>query len=267
MIDEPGLTLPQRHGVRWVHGSREDPIVQFGIYTVGDIAPDRVTGRARSESERIRNTVRIARRAGQLEGRTSVVTGGTTGIGLATAVRSADEGAHVSVTGRREAGLQAAVTTIGTDRVTAVAGDISSMADLDRLYDAVGARGEGVDVLVANAGVGSFVTLEQTTEEHVDEVSGVNARGILFTVVSPAWIETPGGTAAFGDEETARPSWRTSLRRCPGAGRAGPRRPPRSWPSWPRERAATSTARTSTSTAARTRSEPALPTTPREDRT
>ncbi|MEO3764698.1 SDR family oxidoreductase [Streptomyces sp. B8F3] len=199
---------------------------------------------------------------GQLEGKTSVVTGGSAGIGLATAVRLADEGAHVFVTGRREAELEAAVKTIGTDRATAVAGDISTMADLDRLYDAVRARGKGLDVLVANAATGTFVTLEQTTEEHFDQTFDVNVRGTLFTVqkalpllndaasivllgstagdrgvaafgayaaskaavrsfartwsnelkdrgirvnvVSPAWIETPGGTAAFGDEETAR---------------------------------------------------------------
>ncbi|WP_419702683.1 SDR family NAD(P)-dependent oxidoreductase [Promicromonospora sp. NFX87] len=199
---------------------------------------------------------------GQLEGRTAVVTGGSSGIGLATAVRLADEGAYVFVTGRREAELKAAVTTIGSDRATGVAGDISKPADLDRLYTAVQARGSGLDVLVANAAVGSFVTLEQTTEEHFDQTFGINVRGTLFTVqkalpllndgasviltgstaadrgmeafgaysaskaairsfartwsnelkgrgirvnvVSPAWIETPGGTAAFGDEETAR---------------------------------------------------------------
>ncbi|AZM49337.1 short-chain dehydrogenase [Streptomyces sp. WAC 06738] len=199
---------------------------------------------------------------GQLEGKTAVVTGGSTGIGLATAVRLADEGAYVFVTGRREAELEAAVKTIGADRATGVAGDIAAMADLDRLFDAVRARGEGLDVLVANAAIGTFVTLEQTTEEHFDQTFAVNVRGTLFTVrkalpllndgasvvlvgstagdrgmeafgayaaskaavrsfartwsnelkdrgirvnvVSPAWIETPGGTAAFGDEETAR---------------------------------------------------------------
>ncbi|MGW3729316.1 SDR family NAD(P)-dependent oxidoreductase [Streptomyces sp. F001] len=199
---------------------------------------------------------------GQLEGKTSVVTGGSTGIGLATAVRLADEGAYVFVTGRREAELEAAVKTIGADRATAVVGDISKPEDLDRLYEAVRARGKSLDVLVANAAVGAFVTLEQTTEEHFDQTFAVNVRGTLFTVqkalpllndgasivlvgstagdrgveafgayaaskaavrsfartwsnelkdrgirvnvVSPAWIETPGGTAAFGDEETAR---------------------------------------------------------------
>ena len=199
---------------------------------------------------------------GQLDGKTAVVTGGSSGIGLATARRLADEGAYVFVTGRREAELEAAVTAIGPERATGVTGDISELADLDRLYDAVRARGRGLDVLVANAAVGTFVTLEETTEEHFDQIFGINTRGTLFTVqkalpllndgasviligstaadrgmeafgayaaskaalrsfartwsaelkhrgirvnvVSPAWIETPGGTAAFGDEETAR---------------------------------------------------------------
>lgn len=199
---------------------------------------------------------------GQLDGRTAVVTGGGTGIGLATALRLADEGAHVFITGRRKTELDTAIEAIGPARATAVPGDISRAQDLDRLYEAVRARGEGLDVLVANAGVGAFVTLEQTTEEHFDQTFGVNVRGTLFTVqkalpllndgasvilvgstagdrgveafgayaaskaavrsfartwstelkgrgirvnvVSPAWIETPGGTAAFGDEETLR---------------------------------------------------------------
>ncbi|WP_432051192.1 SDR family NAD(P)-dependent oxidoreductase [Streptomyces xiamenensis] len=119
---------------------------------------------------------------GQLEGKTAVVTGGSSGIGLATAVRLADEGAYVFVTGRREAELEAAVKTIGADRATAVAGDIANLEDLDRLYEAVRARGQGLDVLVANAAIGSFMTLEQTTEEHFDQTFAVNARGTLFTV-------------------------------------------------------------------------------------
>lgn len=119
---------------------------------------------------------------GQLEGKTAVVTGGSTGIGLATAVRLADEGAYVFVTGRREAELEAAVKTIGEERATAVVGDVSRAADLDRLYEAVRARGKGLDVVVANAAVGAFVTLEQTTEEHFDQIFAVNVRGALFTV-------------------------------------------------------------------------------------
>lgn len=198
----------------------------------------------------------------QFAGKTAVITGGSSGIGLATAVRLADEGAYIFITGRREAELRAAVETIGADRSTAIAGDISNQQDLDRLYEAVRVRGEGLDILVANAAVGAFVPLEQTTEEHIDHTFAVNVRGTLFTVqkaiplmhdggsivligstaadrgmeafgayaaskaavrsfartwstelkgrgirvnvVSPAWIETPGGTAAFNDEETAQ---------------------------------------------------------------
>ncbi len=119
---------------------------------------------------------------GQFEGKTAVITGGGTGIGLATAVRLASEGAHVFITGRRKTVLDAAVATIGPARATAVAGDIADLADLDRLYDAVRARGRGLDVLFANAAAASFATLPQVTEEHFDETFGVNVRGTLFTV-------------------------------------------------------------------------------------
>jgi NAD(P)-dependent dehydrogenase (short-subunit alcohol dehydrogenase family) len=117
---------------------------------------------------------------GQFEGKTAVVTGGGTGIGLATAVRLAAEGAHVFISGRRQAELDAAVKMIGS--ATAVPGSISDPADLDRLYDAVRARGRGLDVLFANAAVASLATLEQVTEEHFDQIFGINVRGTLFTV-------------------------------------------------------------------------------------
>ncbi|MFJ5112063.1 SDR family NAD(P)-dependent oxidoreductase [Streptomyces sp. NPDC088551] len=119
---------------------------------------------------------------GQLEGKTAVVTGGSSGIGLAAAVRLAAEGAHVFITGRRKTLVDAAVETIGPAAATAVVGDISSLADLDRLYDTVRARGRGLDIVFANAGTASFATLEQVTEDHFDETFGVNVRGTLFTV-------------------------------------------------------------------------------------
>ncbi|MFF5673721.1 SDR family oxidoreductase [Streptomyces hygroscopicus] len=119
---------------------------------------------------------------GQLEGKTAVVTGGGTGIGLAAAVRLAAEGAHVFITGRREAELDAAVAAIGPARATAVPGDIANPADLDRLYDAVRARGRGLDVVFANAATASLAALGQITEEDYDLVFGVNVRGTLFTV-------------------------------------------------------------------------------------
>ncbi|MGW4231652.1 SDR family oxidoreductase [Streptomyces sp. NPDC004980] len=117
---------------------------------------------------------------GLLEGKTALVTGGSTGIGLASAVRLAAEGAHVFITGRRRTELDAAVETIGS--ATAVIGDIADLADLDRLYEAVRDRGQGLDVLFANASVAAFVPLEQITEEHFDTLFGINVRGTLFTV-------------------------------------------------------------------------------------
>ncbi|MGP2435833.1 SDR family NAD(P)-dependent oxidoreductase [Streptomyces sp. JW3] len=162
---------------------------------------------------------------GQLAGRTAVVTGGGTGIGLATAVRLADEGAHVFVTGRRETELDAAVAAIGPARATAVPGDITDLADLDRLYAAVRARGRGLDVLFANAGVGSFATLEQTTEEHVDRIFGINVRGTLFTVqkalpllnddasvILNSSVRAGDGVAAFGAYAASKAAIRSFTR-------------------------------------------------------
>ncbi|TDD06431.1 glucose 1-dehydrogenase [Nonomuraea deserti] len=117
---------------------------------------------------------------GQLENKTAIVTGGSSGIGLAAARRFAAEGAHVFITGRRERDLAAAVETIGS--ATGIAGDISDLDHLDRLYDAVRERDKGLDVLFANAGTGAFATLEETTEEHFDRIFDVNVRGTVFTV-------------------------------------------------------------------------------------
>ena len=118
---------------------------------------------------------------GQLEGRTAIVTGGTSGIGLATAERFAAEGAHVFVTGRRQDALDAAVAKIGHN-VTGVRGDVADPADLDRLYAAVAQQNRRIDVLYANAGGGEFSTLEQVTEKHFDQTFGTNTKGVLFTV-------------------------------------------------------------------------------------
>lgn len=118
---------------------------------------------------------------GQLDGKTAIVTGGTSGIGLATAQRFAAEGAHVFITGRRKEVLEAAVAQIGT-RATGVRSDVSDLADLDRLYATVAQQGRRIDVLFANAGGGSFSTLEQVTEQHFDETFGSNVKGTLFTV-------------------------------------------------------------------------------------
>ncbi|AHH95252.1 SDR family NAD(P)-dependent oxidoreductase [Kutzneria albida] len=118
---------------------------------------------------------------GTLEGKTAVVTGAATGIGQATAARLAAEGAHVFLTGRRKAELDAAAASIGP-AATAVPGDIAESADLDRLYDAVRAHGRGLDVLFANAGGAWFAPLEQATEEQYDQTFGINVRGTWLTV-------------------------------------------------------------------------------------
>jgi NAD(P)-dependent dehydrogenase (short-subunit alcohol dehydrogenase family) len=118
---------------------------------------------------------------GQLDGKTAIVTGGSTGIGLASAQRFAAEGAYVYITGRRQDVLDAAVATIGHG-ATGVRGDVADLADLDRLYATVANDNRRIDVLYANAGGGEFSTLEQVTEKHFDETFGGNTKGMLFTV-------------------------------------------------------------------------------------
>ncbi|MFC9607228.1 SDR family NAD(P)-dependent oxidoreductase [Streptomyces niveus] len=117
---------------------------------------------------------------GQLEGRTAVVTGGSTGIGLAAAKRLAAEGAHVFITGRRETELQKAVAAIGN--ATGVSGDVSVAADVDRLYERVREHGQGLDVLFANAGINHIATLAELTEDIHDAVFDINVKGTFLTV-------------------------------------------------------------------------------------
>ncbi|GGM21259.1 oxidoreductase [Streptomyces fumigatiscleroticus] len=135
---------------------------------------------------------------GQLEGKTAVVTGGSTGIGLATAARLASEGAHVFITGRRKDALDRAVESIGS-AVTAVPGDISEPTDLDRLYDAVRDRGRGLDVLFANAGMATLAPLAQATAEQFDQIFGVNVRGTLLTVQKALPLLNDGAAVILND--------------------------------------------------------------------
>ncbi len=117
----------------------------------------------------------------QLEGKTALVTGGTSGIGLATAQRFAEEGAHVFITGRRQAELDQAVASIGHG-VVGVRGDVSDLDDLDAVYAEIAQRGRGLDVLFANAGGGAFATLADLDAAHFDQSFAVNVRGTVFTV-------------------------------------------------------------------------------------
>ncbi|MDB5331301.1 MAG: 3-oxoacyl-ACP reductase [Phycisphaerales bacterium] len=118
---------------------------------------------------------------GKLEGKVALVTGGNSGIGLATAKQFAAEGARVFITGRRQTELDAAVKQIGGNAF-GIQGDVSNLADLDRLYEVIGREAGRLDVLFANAGGGEFLPLGQITEQHYDKTFGINVKGVLFTV-------------------------------------------------------------------------------------
>ena len=117
----------------------------------------------------------------KLAGKIALVTGGTSGLGLATAQRFALEGARVFITGRRQPELDAAVKLIGSS-ATGIRGDVSNLADLDRVYAAIRQATGRLDVLFANAGGGSLAPLGAITEEHFDTTFATNVRGLLFTV-------------------------------------------------------------------------------------
>jgi NAD(P)-dependent dehydrogenase (short-subunit alcohol dehydrogenase family) len=118
---------------------------------------------------------------GKLTAKIAVITGGNSGIGLATAKRFVEEGAHVVITGRRKDELDKAVTEIGRN-VRAVQGDVSRPEDLDRLYAIVREKHGRIDILFANAGVGSIGSFGEITEEHFDREFGINVKGLFFTV-------------------------------------------------------------------------------------
>lgn len=118
---------------------------------------------------------------GKLEGKIGLVTGGTSGIGLATATHFVNEGAHVFITGRREAELAAAAKEIGGS-VTAVQGDVSNLGDLDRLFAQIQREKGRLDVVFANAGIARYAAFGKITEELYDSIFDINVKGLLFTV-------------------------------------------------------------------------------------
>ncbi|WP_029002905.1 SDR family NAD(P)-dependent oxidoreductase [Azorhizobium doebereinerae] len=133
---------------------------------------------------------------GRFENKVVVVTGGTSGIGQATAAAFAAEGASVFITGRRQAALDAAVKAIG-GKVVGVRGDMSKLADIDRLYDAVQQRHAQIDVLFANAGGGSFAPLGAIDEAHFDDTFATNVKGVLFTVQKALPLLRDGGAVVL----------------------------------------------------------------------
>ncbi len=116
----------------------------------------------------------------KLEGKVALVTGGSTGIGLAAATRLVEDGAYVFIMGRRNEELDAAAKQIG-QRVTAVQGDVSKLADLDRVVAQVKEEKGHLEILFANAGVAEGAPLGEVTEEQFDRMFGINVKGALFT--------------------------------------------------------------------------------------
>ena len=160
----------------------------------------------------------------KLRGKVAVITGGTEGIGLATAKLFAKEGVYAFITGRRQKELDEAVKEIGSN-VTGVQGDISKLADLDRLYETVGKVKGRIDIIFANAGVGEFGLFGKVSEEHFDKLFNINVKGALFTVQKGLPLLNDGGsiiltgsvasikgTAAFGVYAASKAAIRSLVR-------------------------------------------------------
>jgi len=128
-----------------------------------------------------------------LDGKIAVVTGGSSGIGLATAQRFVQEGAYVLITGRRQSELDKAVNQIGKN-VTDVQADVSNLEDLRRLYDVVKQQKGRIDILFANAGIAESAPLGSITEDHFDKIFNINVKGLLFTVQRALPLFQDGGS-------------------------------------------------------------------------
>ncbi|WP_207836639.1 SDR family NAD(P)-dependent oxidoreductase [Williamsia soli] len=141
---------------------------------------------------------------GQMDSRTALVTGGTSGIGRAITTRLISEGAHVVVTGRRESELDALAADFG-DRVSPIRSDVSDLDDLDRVYAAIADRRSGLDLLVANAGGGTFAALADLEPDAFDRTFGINVRGTVFTVQKALPLLNPGASIVVtGSSSAAR---------------------------------------------------------------
>lgn len=143
---------------------------------------------------------------GQLDDKTALVTGASSGIGLAIARRFAGEGASVHMTGRRQAELDEAVAQVGV-RGIAIRGDVSDLGDLDRLFATIAKRSGGLDVVVTNAGVGSYGPLGAITEEAYDRTAAINLKGTVFTVQKALPLLKAGASVVLvSSTSTLRPA-------------------------------------------------------------
>jgi NAD(P)-dependent dehydrogenase (short-subunit alcohol dehydrogenase family) len=132
----------------------------------------------------------------KLNGKVAVITGGSSGIGLAAAKKFVKEGAHVFIMGRRQSELDKAKAEIGNN-VSTVQGDVASLSDLDRLYQTIKSEKGGVDIVVASAGIVERVLTQDATPEHFDKTFGVNARGVYFTVQKALPLLRKGGSVVL----------------------------------------------------------------------
>src|SRR5579884_1920152 len=131
--------------------------------------------------------------ANKFSGKLAIITGGSSGMGLATAKRFVHEGMdHVFITGRRKDALEAAVNAIGTN-VTAVQGDVSKLSDLDGLYDAIKKRNRKIDVIFANAGIAQLAPFGSVDEDFFDRHFDANVKGLFFTVQQGIPLMNDGG--------------------------------------------------------------------------
>ena len=143
---------------------------------------------------------------GKLDGKVAVITGGSSGMALASAQLFVDEGARVFISGRRQDALDQAVARIGRN-VTAVRGDAADLDDLDHLFDTVGRVAGSIDVLFASAGTAPPARLGEITEEHLDSVFGLNARGTLFTVQKALPLLNDGASIILTGSIVAAKGW------------------------------------------------------------
>ncbi len=130
---------------------------------------------------------------GKLDGKIALITGGNSGIGLATAKRFVNEGAYVFITGRRDSELTTAVKEIGRD-VTGVRGDVSNLSDLDRLFEQIKREKGKLDIVFANAGVAKYAHFGEISEEFYDSIFDINVKGLLFTVQKALPLMPDGAT-------------------------------------------------------------------------
>src|SRR6476660_5892593 len=146
----------------------------------------------------------------KLNGKIALITGGTSGLGFATAERFLSEGADVIITGRRQAELDSAVRRLGRN-VLGVQGDVSNLSDLDRLYATIQKEKGYLDIVFANAGGGSFAPLGAITEEHFDQIFNINVKGLLFTVQKALPLLKDGGAIILNASIVRRSGWKHSV--------------------------------------------------------